>query len=399
MPCWVVHLEWASCIAARNSSKNRCDMLIRATTTPGTSPSSISMSTRANVTVNSYGENVMLAKFAYDPAICSGSRWMLSCRSGLSPSTRPTIQPMETFSPRRFGVALTVLAAVLIGGTIAFHQYLDDTWLDAFYRAFATVSLTGLAFPPRSAGPEIVTVVLLAGGVALFAYVGAVIVEASARGVFTGALAERRRRKAIEALEDHYIICGFGRVGRRVAEEFRHVGAPFVVLDFSEDALEHAREEDVLFIEGNGTEDEDLVKAGLRHARGLVAASDDDADNLYITLSAKAQRPDLVVVARGSDEEAEKKLRLAGADRVVTPYAIAGRVMANLLVKPQVSAFLNVISAPSGREFAFEEIEIRPGCGASGQTIGDLRVREQTGAYIVAVRKRDGSFAASPAPT
>src|SRR5438270_5083310 len=278
MPCWVVHLEWASCIAARNSSKNRCDMLIRATTTPGTSPSSISMSTRANVTVNSYGENVMLAKFAYDPAICSGSRWMLSCRSGLSPSTRPTIQPMETFSPRRFGVALTVLAAVLIGGTIAFHHYLRDDWLDAFYRAFATVSLTGLAFPPRTAGPEIVTIVLLAAGVALFAYVGAVVVEAIARGVFTGVLAERRRRRAIEALHDHFIICGYGRVGRRVAEEFRRAGAPFVVFDYSEDVFEHVREENVHFIDGNGTEDEDLARAGLARARGLVAASDDGFD-------------------------------------------------------------------------------------------------------------------------
>ena len=125
----------------------------------------------------------------------------------------------------------------------------------------------------------------------------------------------------IEALHDHFIICGYGRVGRRVAEEFRRAGAPFVVLDYSEDALEHAREESVHFIDGNGTEDEDLARAGLARARGLVAASDDDSDNLYITLSAKAQRPDLVVVARGSDEEAEKKLRLAGADRVVLPYA------------------------------------------------------------------------------
>jgi len=305
---------------------------------------------------------------------------------------------VETFSPRRFGAVLAVLAVVLIGGTIAFHHYLHDAWLDAFYRSFATVSLTGLAFPPRTTGPEVVTIVLLAAGVALFAYVGAVIVEAIARGVFTGALAERRRRKAIEALEDHYIICGFGRVGRRVAEEFRRAGAPFVVLDFSEDALEHAREEGVLFIEGNGTEDEDLARAGLARARGLVAASDDDSDNLYITLSAKAQRPDLVVVARGSDEEAEKKLRLAGADRVVLPYATAGRVMANLLVKPQVTAFLNVVSDSGGPDLSFEEIKVGRTCAAAGRTIRDLRVREQTGASIVALRREDGSFDTRPTP-
>ena len=290
------------------------------------------------------------------------------------------------------------LAGVLLGGTIAFHQFLHDAWLDAFYRAFATVSLTGLAFPPRTTGPEIVTIVLLAAGVALFAYVGAVVVEAIARGVLTGALAERRRRRAIEALRNHFIICGFGRVGQRVAEEFRHAGASFVVLDFSEEAIERAREEDVLFIEGNGTEDEDLAKAGLRHACGLVAASDDDADNMYITLSAKSQRPDLVVVARASDDEAEKKLRLAGADRVVTPYGIAGRAMATLLIKPQVSAFLNVLSTGSGQDLSFEELEVRGGCAARGRTIGDLRVRERTGAQIVAVRKASGAFDTRPTP-
>ena len=305
---------------------------------------------------------------------------------------------METLSVRRFAAISIALGAVLLGGTIAFHQVLDDAWLDAFYRTFATVSLTGLAAPPKTGGPEIVTILLLAAGVALFAYIGAVIVEVIARGILTGALAERRRRRAIEALRDHYIICGFGRVGRRVAEEFRRAGASFIVLDFSEEAISIAREENVLFIEGNGTEDEDLARAGLDRARGLVAASDDDSDNLYITLSAKAQRPDLVVVARASDEEAEKKLRLAGADRVVLPYATAGRVMANLLVKPQVTAFLNVVSDSGGPDLSFEEIEIQPTCAAAGRSIRDLRVREQTGASIVAVRRDDGTFDTSPMP-
>jgi voltage-gated potassium channel len=305
---------------------------------------------------------------------------------------------VETLSPRRFGFILLVLVGVLAGGTIALHQLLHDGWIDAFYRAFGTVSLAGIAAPPHQTGAEVVTIILLAAGVALFAYIGAVIVEAIARGVLTGALAERRRRRAIEALRDHYIICGFGRVGRRVAEEFRRAGASFIVLDFSEEAISTAREENVLFIEGNGTEDEDLARAGLDRARGLVAASDDDSDNLYITLSAKAQRPDLVVVARASDEEAEKKLRLAGADRVVLPYATAGRVMANLLVKPQVTAFLNVVSDSGGPDLSFEEIEIQPTCEAAGRSIRDLRVREQTGASIVAVRRDDGTFDTSPTP-
>jgi len=305
---------------------------------------------------------------------------------------------VENFSVRRFAYALSALLLALAGGTMGFNRTLGEGWVDAFYRAVVTVTLTGLDTKPTATSAKFLTIGLLVVGVAIFAYIATTLVELIARGVVTDAWGERRRRRAIERLEDHYIICGFGRVGRRVAEEFRRAGAAFVVLDFSEAAIATAREENVLFIEGNGTEDEDLARAGLARARGLVAASDDDSDNLYITLSAKSQRPDLVVVARASDEEAEKKLRLAGADRVVLPYATAGRVMANLLVKPQVTAFLNVVSDSGGPDLSFEEIEIQPTCAAAGRSIGELRVRERTGASIVALRRDDGTFDTSPTP-
>jgi len=305
---------------------------------------------------------------------------------------------MEHFSFRRFAVATTALLLAIAGGTIGFMASLGEDWVDAFYRAIVTVTLTGIDTKPSATSAKFLTIALVGVGVAIFAYIASTLVELIARGVVTDAWGERRRRRAIERLEDHYIICGFGRVGRRVAEEFRRARAPFVVLDFSEEAIEHAREENVLFIEGNGTEDEDLARAGLARAHGLVAASDDDSDNLYIVLSAKTQRPDLVVVARASDEEAEKKLRLAGADRVVLPYATAGRVMANMLVKPQVTAFLNVVSDSGGPDLSFEEIEVPRTCAAAGRSIGDLRVREQTGAFIVALRREDGTFDTRPTP-
>jgi voltage-gated potassium channel len=251
---------------------------------------------------------------------------------------------------------------------------------------------------PRTDGARLLTIVMVICGITIFGYVAAAIVEAIAGGVFTGALAENRRRRAIERLEHHYIICGYGRVGRRVAEEFRANGVPFVVLDFRQDAIEAAGESGVLFIEGNGTEDEDLFKAGLDRARGLVASSDSDADNLYIVLSARNARPDLAIVARGSDVDAERKLKLAGADRVVLPYATAGQVMANLVIKPQVAAFLDVVTTAEGDTFRLEEIEVHPSWPQAGRTLRDLRVREQTGAMVVAIRKRDGHFDTTPEP-
>jgi len=304
----------------------------------------------------------------------------------------------DHFTLGRIARIYAAAASLLVVGTVGFRLILHESWLNAFYRTVVTSTLNGLDSPPEGAWGRLWTVLIVLGGVTIFAYVGAAVVEAIAGGVLTGALAERRRRRAIEKLRDHFIICGYGRVGRRVAQEFRAAGVRYVVLDFSAEAISAAQERDDLFIEGNGTEDEDLREAGLERALGLVASSDSDADNLYITLSARNARPELTIVARASDEDAEKKLKLAGADRVVTPYSTAGRVMAQLVLKPQVTAFLDVVTTASGDDFLLEEIEVKPTCAQAGRTIRDIRVRDETGAIIVALRKRDGTFDTTPSP-
>jgi voltage-gated potassium channel len=303
-----------------------------------------------------------------------------------------------TFRARRVAYAAVGLVVTLIFGTIGFHHYLGEGWLQAFYRSIVTASLTGLDTVPRNDGARVITMLVVLAGLVLIGYVGAAIVEAIAGDAITGALAGRRRQRAIERLRDHFIICGYGRVGRRVAQEFGANDVPFAVLDFSEDAIAAAKEEGVLFIEGNGVEDEDLAGAGLERARGLVASSDSDADNLYITLSARAANPDLLIVARASNEDASRKLKLAGADRIVQPYQAAGRVMANLLLKPQVTAFVDVVTSAGGADLRFEEIEVTQACGQGGKTIRELEIRKETGALIVALRKRDGTFDTTPTP-
>jgi voltage-gated potassium channel len=304
----------------------------------------------------------------------------------------------NVFSVRRFGYAIGAMVVVLVAGTIGFRLSLDETWLQAFYRAVVSSTLTGIDTVPRTDAARLLTIGLVLAGITIFAYIGSLVVEAIARGVLGDLWTERRRRRTIQALRDHYIICGFGRVGREVAEQLRHEGAPFVVLDFSESAKEAAEEQKVLFIEGNGTDDDDLRSAGVERARGLVAASDDDAANLYIALSARAVKRDLQIVARASTEEASKKLRLAGADRIVQPYQAAGRVMANLLLRPQVTAFIDVVTSAAGADLRFEEIEVASDLGLGGRSIRDLDVRKSTGALIVALRKRDGTFDTTPTP-
>jgi len=305
---------------------------------------------------------------------------------------------VESFSVRRFGLALAALGALVVVATIVFRSTLELGWIDSAYRALLTVSLTGVAADPGGAGSTIFTGAVVIASVALFAYVATTLVEMIARGVLLDAYGERRRRRTIEHLRDHTIICGYGRVGRRVASELRASGKPYVVVDVNTDALEAAAGDGSLVVHGDGTEDADLRRAGIDDARGLVASADSDEINLFITLSAKALRPTLLVVARASDDSAAKKLRLAGANRVVQPYSSAGLQMANLIAKPQVAAFLEVVTSVGGAEFNLEEIEVPASCQAAGSSIRKLRVRDQTGAIIVALRKRDGSFDTTPSP-
>ncbi len=303
---------------------------------------------------------------------------------------------MEGFTRREVALIAGAVAVLFTGGTFGFMWTLGEPWHAALYRTIVTASLTGLDTTPHGVKAELLTIVVVLSGVAIFGYFAAQVVDAVAHGILGGAWREKRRRRMIDELNDHIIVCGYGRVGRRAAEEFRAAGVPFVVLDFGEEALAYAEEHGDLSVNGNGADDDDLTRAGIDRARGVIVASDDDADNLYITLSAKTRRPGIVVIARASSEAAEHKLKLAGADRVVTPYTTAGRVMAGLITKPYASEFVNVLTSARERSLSFEELEVGPTCDAVGRTIGELDVAARTGAYIVAVQKASGDLERGP---
>ena len=302
----------------------------------------------------------------------------------------------DGFSRREAAVIVVGIAVLLTAGTLGFMWALDESWDAALYRTIVSASLVGLDSTPHGLKAELLTIVVVLAGVALFGYFAAQLFDEIAHGVLGGGWQARRRQKMIDRLRDHIIVCGYGRVGRRAVEEFRASGVPYVVLDHSGDAVEAAQEQGDLFIHGDGANDDDLLRAGLDRARGLIVASDDDADNLYITLSAKARRPDLTVIARGSSEDAERKLMLAGADRVVTPYTTAGRVMANMMTHPHAAAFVNLLTSAHEQQLGFEEIEVHASCGAIGKTLGELDVQRRTGAYIVAIRKTGGELELRP---
>jgi voltage-gated potassium channel len=299
---------------------------------------------------------------------------------------------------RQVAIALGAFALLLVAGTVGFALILGESLFDAFYRTVITVYTAGLVSAPQGLGGKLFTILLVVWGVAIFLYVFALITELAVSGAVEGAWQKRRMQKRVQRLQDHYIICGYGRVGRRVGLEFRRAGVPYVVVDFSSDALAAARERGDLLVEGTGTRDDNLIAAGIERAKGLVASSDSDVDNLYIVLSARALRPDLLIVARAASEDAAAKLLRAGADRVVQPYATAGQEMAKLVLKPEVAAFLEIVSSHGGPDLRFEEIEVSEDCPHCGKSIRELRVRATTGALVVGLRHPDGGFEVTPDP-
>ena len=195
--------------------------------------------------------------------------------------------------------------------------------------------------------------------------------------------------RRIERLSQHVILCGYGRVGRQIAQEFQHEQVPFVVVDVNETSLSAAGAEGCLFVQGNAADDEVLLAAGVKRARALVTAVDSDVDNVYVTLSARGLNPSLPIIARAGRDDAEAKLRRAGADRVISPYRSSGHEMARLALHPNVFGALDVTE-----EYRLEEIAVADGSPAAGRTIEEVRA----GALIVGVRRADGSFQPQPPP-
>jgi voltage-gated potassium channel len=288
---------------------------------------------------------------------------------------------------RRLGQLGIVIAALLLAGTAGFTLTTDDGPWDAFVLALDTVATVGSIPSPQNTTAELVKAGLIVFGVGTLFYALVTVAEFFVAGHLGEILAERRTQKEINSLSGHYIICGFGRVGRQVARDLRAAGAAYVVIDSNPDNRELADAVGVRFLEGAPSDDELLRAAGIERARGLVACMDSDAENIFATLTARELRADIAIIARASVEDSEKKLKRAGADRVISPYKSSGTEMARLALHPQVSGTQQVAA-----EYRMEEIEVGAGCAGAGRTIGDVR----GGAFIVGLRHADGAFAPMP---
>ncbi len=287
---------------------------------------------------------------------------------------------------RRLALLGAVLAGLLALGTLGLVLAEGVGAWYAFRWALDTAATVG-GFPqPRTTAGQIVHVGLIVLGVGTLFYALATVTEFLVAGHLGDLLAARRMQKMIDSLTGHHIICGFGRVGRQVARDLRAARAKYVVVDSNAENHELAQGLGMHFIEGDAADDAVLARAGIAHARSIVACADSDAENIFIALTARELRADIAIVPRAAAEDSEKKLKRAGADRVISPYKASGTEMARLALHPQLSGVVNVDA-----EYRMEEIVVRDGCEGARQSIGDIR----GGAMIVGLR-RDSAFQPQP---
>jgi voltage-gated potassium channel len=271
-------------------------------------------------------------------------------------------------------VAIGLLALGAVGLSLSEHVSL---WYGFRWALDTAATVGGFPQPHRLPG-QIVDVALVVLGVGTLFYALATITEFFVAGHLGDLLAARRMQNKIDTLTDHHIICGFGRVGRQVARDLHAARARYVVVDSNAANRLHADGLGTAFIEGDATDDAVLRQAGIARARSIIACADSDANNVFITLTARELRSDIAIVARAAVEDTEKKLKRAGADRVISPYKASGTEMARLALHPQLSGVVDV-----DLEYRMEEIVVGEGCEGIGQTVDDIR----GGSMIVGLRR------------
>jgi voltage-gated potassium channel len=243
---------------------------------------------------------------------------------------------------------------------------------------------------------RLITMGLIIFGVGTVAYTAGQVVEMMVEGQFVKYRRRREMDKEVAELNRHYIICGFGRVGHQVAKEFEAEKIQYIVIDSKPETATELEEKHVPYIVGDMASDEILESAGIMKAKGLIACADSDTSNVYVTLSARGMNPNLYIVARASTIVTEAKMKKAGANRVISPYFIAGNRMASMALRPAAVDFLDIVMRSENVELELEEYKINDGSKLAGKTLSELQIKQKTGAMILAIKQGTGKFNLQP---
>jgi len=299
----------------------------------------------------------------------------------------------------RFRLAVTLLAIVIAVGVTGYMLINGWTLLDSFYMVIITISTVGYTeVHPQGHAGRLFTSGLIVVGVATMLYGFGVFAETLADNTFGRYRRERQLQRELNQLRDHFIICGYGRIGTQIVAEFEDHKVAYVVIDQTEEALERVRSERRLHIEGDASKEEILKQAGIERARGLISAVDSDERAVYIVLAARALNPNLYIVARSGRPDSIRRLELAGATRTISPYVMAGHRLAELAIRPAMVDLLDTLHHGEAG-IGVEEMVVAPGTKAIGKTLEESGLLAPYAARLLAVRKADGTVNVNPAAT
>jgi voltage-gated potassium channel len=298
---------------------------------------------------------------------------------------------------RRFLLLLAAVAGTLIIGTAGFTLVEGYPVFDAFYMTLTTMTTVGYQeiHPLSPRGRVFNSFLIFFGVTTIFIGIGAMtqtIIELELGDAF----GKRRMKRMIDKLNNHFIVCGFGRVGRGACAELQHAGVPFIVVDVKPERAENAIASGMLAVAADSTRDETLRDVGVERARGLVTALSTDADNLFVLLSAKGINPNLFVAARAAEEGAEEKMRRAGANAVFAPYSITGHRLAQALLRPHVVQFLDFTTKEIGMNASIEQVRVSEQAEGASHTIKELQLSRELGVIVLAIRKSNGEMLFNP---
>jgi voltage-gated potassium channel len=298
---------------------------------------------------------------------------------------------------RRALTIVTLLMVIICIGMLGFHHIEGYGFFDAFYMTLITITTVGYQeiHPLSHAGRIFNSFLILFGVSAMFMAVGAVtqtIIELELQDRY----GKRRKRRMVAGLRHHIIVCGFGRVGRNASFELQRGNVPFVVVDRDEQRVQRATGSGMLAVVADATRDECLREVGVTRARGLIAALPSDAENLFIILSAKTLNPNLKIATRASEEEAEQKLRRAGADTVFAPYTMAGHRLAHALLRPHVLEFLEFATGALAPKVRMEQVRVTPETKFVSKSLGEMLDRRISGIIVLAIRRSDAQMIFNP---
>lgn len=291
--------------------------------------------------------------------------------------------------------SLLLIAGVIFLGTTGYVMVEGWSVFDSLYMTIITITTVGYGeVHPLSNSGRVFTLFLIVGGVGTILYTlnnaARILIEGELQDIF----GRRKMEKKIKGLKDHYIVCGYGRMGKVICKELHEKGSQFVVVEKEQAGADY--EDNILFIKGDATRDDVLREAGIERARGLISVLSTDAENLYVVLSAKVLNPELNIVARAGEEGSEQKLLRAGADRVVSPYHIGGLRIAHSLLKPAVVDFIEFATRSGNIDLQMEEVYVRDGSRITGMTLDECGIGRELGIIIVAIKKGGGEMRFNP---